>query len=159
MEEKDELFKSVEEKFKLITRYRNRVRLLERRRSVLKRKLRETMQSQEHSLNYALKNAQKIQKRIHRFSEDIREQRYWQNFWWNCLKYDDKCRYRYWSNNESIPEIKTPAEYELAQGKSVVREAPLNCNSIRVSRERAFKLIKALTDFLEIGAESIIIAE
>jgi hypothetical protein len=159
MEEKDELFKSVEEKFKFITRYRNRVRLLERRRSVLKRKLRETMLSQEHSLNYALKNAQKIQKRIHRFSEDIREQRYWQNFWWKNLKYEDKCRYRYWSNNEEIPEIKTPAEYESAQGRSVVREAPLNCNSIRVSRDRAFKLIKALTDFLETGAESIIIAE
>ena len=159
MEEKDELFKSVEEKFKLITRYRNRVRLLERRRSVLKRKLRETMLSQEHSLNYCLKNAQKIQKRIHRFSEDIREQRYWQNFWWKNLKYEDKCRYRYWSNNESIPEIKTPAEYESAQGKTVVREAPLNCNSVRVTRDRAFKLIKALTDFLEIGAESIIIAE
>jgi hypothetical protein len=159
MEEKDELFKSVEEKFKFITRYRNRVRLLERRRSVLKRKLRETMLSQEHSLNYALKNAQKIQKRIHRFSEDIREQRYWQNFWWKNLKYEDKCRYRYWSNNEEIPEIKTPAEYESAQGRSVVREAPLNCNSIRVSRDRAFKLIKALTDFLETGAESISIAE
>lgn len=159
MEEKDELFKSVEEKFTLIRRYRNRVSLLERRRSVLKRKLRETMQSQEHSLNYALKNAQQIQKRIHRFSEDIREQRYWQNFWWKNLKYEDKCRYRYWSNNESIPEIKTPAEYESAQGKSVDKEAPLNCNSIRVSRDRAFKLIKALTDFLELGAESIIIAE
>jgi hypothetical protein len=159
MEEKDELFKSVEEKFTFIRRYRNRVRLLERRRSVLKRKLRETMLSQEHSLNYALKNAQKIQKRIHRFSEDIREQRYWQNFWWKNLKYEDKCRYRYWSNNESIPEIKTPTEYESAQGKTVVREAPLNCNSIRVSRDRAFKLIKALTDFLETGAESIIIAE
>ena len=159
MEEKDELFKSVEEKFKLITRYRNRVRLLESRRSVLKRKLRETMQSQEHSLNYALKNAQKIQKRIHRLSDDIREQRYWQNFWWKNLKYEDKCRYRYWSNNEEIPEIKTPAEYESAQGKPVVKEAPLNCNSIRVTRDRAFKLIKALTDFLETGADSIIIAE
>ena len=159
MEEKDELFKSVEEKFKLITRYRNRVRLLERRRSVLKRKLRETMLSQEHSLNYCLKNAHEIQKRIHRFSEDIRKQRYQQNFWWNNLKYEDKCRYRYWSNNERIPEIKTPAEYESSQGKSVVREAPLNCNSVRVSRDRAFKLIKALTDFLETGAESIIIAE
>jgi hypothetical protein len=159
MEEKDELFKSVEEKFKLITRYRNRVRLLERRRSVLKRKLRETMESQEHSLNYALKNAQKIQKRIHRFSEDIREQRYWQNFWWKNLKYEDKCRYRYLSNNESIPEIKTQAEYESDQGKSVVGEAPLNRNSIFVTRDRAFELIKGLTDFLETGAESIIIAE
>ena len=159
MEEKDELFKSVEEKFKLITRYRNRVRLLERRRSVLKRKLRETMLSQEHSLNYCLKNAQKIQKRIHRFSEDIREQRYWQNFWWKNLKYEDKCRYRYWSNNESIPEIKTPAEYESSQCKSVDKEAPLNCNSIRVNRDRAFDLIKALTDFLETGDESIIIDE
>lgn len=159
MEENSELFKSVEEKFTLIRRYRNRVQVLEKRRSVLKRKLRETMQSQEHSLNYALKNAQKIQKRIHRFSDDIREQRYWQNFWWKNLKYEDKCRYRYWSNNEEIPEIKTPAEYESAQGKSVVREAPLNCNSVRITRDRAFKLIKQLTDFLEVGTESIIIAE
>ena len=159
MEKDSELFKSVEEKFTFITRYRNRVRLLERRRSVLKRKLRETMQSQEHSLNYCLNTAQKIQKRIHRLSDDIREQRYWQNFWWKNLKYEDKCRYRYWSNNEEIPEIKTPSEYESAQGKSVVREAPLNCNSVRVSRDRAFKLIKALTDFLETGADSIIIAE
>lgn len=159
MEENSELFKSVEEKFTLIRRYRNRVQLLEKRRSVLKRKLRETMESQEHSLNYCLKNAQKIQKRIHRFSDDIREQRYWQNFWWKNLKYEDKCRYRYWSNNEKIPEIKTPAEYESAQGKSVVREAPLNCNSVRITHDRAFKLIKALTDFLETGAESIIIAE
>jgi hypothetical protein len=132
---------------------------LERRRSVLKRKLRETMESQEHSLNYCLKNAQKIQKRIHRFSEDIREQRYWQNFWWKNLKYEDKCRYRYWSNNESIPEIKTPAEYESDQGKSVDKESPLNCSSIRVTRDRAFELIKALTDFLETGAESIIVDE
>jgi hypothetical protein len=159
MEENSELFKSVEEKFTLIKRYRNRVQLLEKRRSVLKRKLRETILSQEHSLNYSLKNAQKIQKRIHRFSDDIREQRYWQNFWWKNLKYEDKCRYRYWSNNEEIPEIKTPAEYESAQGKTVVREAPLNCNSVRITRARAFKLIKQLTDFLELGTDSIIIAE
>ncbi len=157
MEENSELFKSVEEKFTLIKRYRNRVQLLEKRRSVLKRKLRETILSQEHSLNYSLKNAQKIQKRIHRFSDDIREQRYWQNFWWKNLKYEDKCRYRYWSNNEEIPEIKTPAEYD--QCKSVVREAPLNCNSVRITRARAFKLIKQLTDFLELGTDSIIIAE
>lgn len=155
MEENSELFKSVEEKFTLIRRYRNMVRVLEKRRSVLKHKLRETMQSQEHSLNYSLKNAKKIQKRIHRFSDDIREQRYWQNFWWKNLKYEDKCQYRYWSNNEKIPEIKTPAEYESDPRKSSNSEAPLNCNSVRVTRARAFKLIKELTDFLETGLDEI----
>lgn len=146
-------------KYVKMKRFIDKIEELEKTRTVLKKQLREKMSNPLLSINAIIENAVLYQKELGKLSDRIRNLHGLYNRHWFSLTYEDKVRYRYWSNGKPFPGFDSPDQGQRAETPSDREEdqnVPVNepkdlkpaPRFFKIDRTNAQKLCSKLIEFL-----------
>lgn len=146
-------------KFVKMKKFIDKINELEKTRTAIKKQLREMLSNPLISINSMIEYAARYQKDLGRISVRIQNLHSLYNRHWFSLTYEDKVRYRYWSNGEEFPGFESP---ELKQQPETPSNRPEDQNIpseepkdwkvarryFKIDRANAQKLCGKLIEFL-----------
>lgn len=129
---------------------------LEKTRTALKRQLREKLSNPLLSINNVIEYAVCYQKELGKISAQIQYLHGLYNRHWFSLTYEDKVRYRYWSNGKEFPGFDTQYQKQKPETPSdrtedrniKVNEQKSERRYFKIDRKNAQKLCGKLIEFL-----------
>lgn len=143
-------------KFVKMKKFIDKINELEKTRTELKKQLRGMLSNPLISINSMIENAVGYQKDLARLSTRIRNLHRLYNQHWFGLTYEEKVRYRYWSNGEEFPGFEAP---DMEQQPETPSDRPEDQNItvndpkparryFKIDRANAQKLCSKLIEFL-----------
>ena len=128
---------------------------LEKTRTARKRQLREKLGNPLLSINTVIEYAVCYQKELGKISARIQNLHRLYNQHWFSLTYEDKVRYRYWSNGEEFPGFEPPVEQQPETPSDRTEDRNIKVNEqkserryFKIDRKNAQKLCGKLIEFL-----------
>lgn len=143
-------------KYVKMKKFIDKIYELEKTRTALKRQLREKLGNPLLSINAVIEYAVCYQKELGKISARIQNLHRLYNQHWFSLTYEDKVRYRYWSNGEEFPgfepselnqQPETPSDRQEDDNISVNKEKHER-RYFKIDRANAQKLCSKLIEFL-----------
>lgn len=143
-------------KYVKMKKFIDKIYELEKARTALKRQLREKLGNPLLSINTVIEYAVCYQKELGKISARIQNLHRLYNQHWFSLTYEDKVRYRYWSNGEEFPGFEHPEleqQPETPSDRPEDRNIPVNDEKherryFKIDRANAQKLCSKLIEFL-----------
>lgn len=137
-------------KFVKMKKFIDEINKLEKTRTDLKKQLREQLSNPLLSINTVIEYAVYYQRTLRKLSAHIQELHHIYNNHWFGLNYEDKVRYRYWSNGEEFPGFDAPDQKQKSETPNDrTEEKPKSGRSyFKIDRANAQKLCSKLIDFL-----------
>ena len=143
-------------KYVKMKKFIDKIYELEKTRTALKRQLREKLGNPLLSINTVIEYAVCYQKELGKISARIQNLHRLYNQHWFSLTYEDKVRYRYWSNGEEFPGFEHPEleqQPETPSDRPEDRNIPVNEEKperryFKIDRANAQKLCSKLIEFL-----------
>ena len=146
-------------KFVKMKKFIDKINELEKTRTAIKKQLREMLSNPLISINSMIEYAVRYQKDLGRIAVRIQNLHRLYNQHWFGLTYEEKVRYRYWSNGEEFPGFESP---ELKQQPETPSDRPEDQNIpsnepkdrkvarryFKIDRANAQKLCGKLIEFL-----------
>jgi hypothetical protein len=143
-------------KFVKMKKFIDKINEFEKTRTDLKKQLREQLSNPLLSINTIIEYAVYHQRALKKLSANIQELHHIYNNYWFGLNYEDKVRYRYWSNGLPFPnddaEQKEATPSDRPEDQNVLADEPKIWNPARryfkIDRPNARKLCSKLIEFL-----------
>lgn len=141
-------------KYVKMKKFIDKIYELEKTRTYLKKQLRESLSNPLLSINSIVEYAVDYQKNLKELSIRIQNLHRLYNKHWFGLTYEDKVRYRYWSNGKPFPNdiIDKKEKLETQSDRPEDRNVPSNEKVARryfkIDRANAQKLCSKLIEFL-----------
>jgi hypothetical protein len=147
-------------KFIKMKKFIDKIEELEKIRTVLKKQLREKLSDPMLSINTIIEYAVVYQRELGKLSTRIQNLYGLYNRHWFALTYEDKVRYRYWSNGKKFPGFEMPGDQgqkaETPSDRQEDRNIPVNepkelrpaRSYFKIDRGNAQKLCSKLIEFL-----------
>ena len=143
-------------KYVKMKKFIDKINELEKTRTYQKKQLREALSNPLLSINSIVEYAVGYQKDLKQLAVRIQNLHRLYNQHWFGLTYEEKVRYRYWSNGEEFPGFEAPdqkQQQETQSDRPEDRNIPVNETKparryFKIDRANAQKLCSKLIEFL-----------